>query len=173
MMLWIPPFFATPAKLLHLLVPSEYDSRKHFTCTKSSFYAKSDWLCVPRWYLSYPVCVMWKLRMAFAFLYISLLWHTWHACLDEDSPQELLKPLVKQLKISIFSHSSQVLHFQNSSAFTSTYGLEPYYTCKCSTMFKWYLCVSLFKKLTSYIYITELYSTKQIQRVCLSAIFFY
>ena len=63
-MLWITLFFATPAKLLHLLVPSEYDSRKPFTNTKSSFYAKSDWFYVPRWYLSYPVCVNWKLRMA-------------------------------------------------------------------------------------------------------------
>ena len=98
MMLWITLFFATPAKLLHLLVPSEYDWRKPFTNTKSSFYAKSDWLYVPRWYLSYPVCVKWKLRMAFVFLYISLLWHTWHACLDEDPPQEWLKPPVEQLK---------------------------------------------------------------------------
>lgn len=107
--------------------------------TKSSFYAKSDWFYVPRWYLSYPVCVKWKLRMAFAFFYISLLsvWHNWHACLDEDPPQELLKPLVEQLKISIFSLSSQVLHFQNSSPVTCTYVVEPYYTCKCSTMFKW------------------------------------
>ena len=32
-MLWITLFFATPAKLLHLLVPSEYDSRKPFTNT--------------------------------------------------------------------------------------------------------------------------------------------
>ena len=139
-MLWITLFFATPAKLLHLLVPSEYDSRKPFTNTKSSFnfYAKSDWFYVPRWYLSYPVCVKWKLRMAFAFFYIRLLsvWHNWHACLDEDPPQELLKPAVEQLKISIFSQSSQVLHFQNSSPVRCTYGVEPYYTCKCSTMFK-------------------------------------
>ena len=71
-MLWITLFFATPAKLLHLLVPSEYDSRKPFTNTKSSFYAKSDWFYVPRWYLSYPVCVKWKLRMAFAFFQLTL-----------------------------------------------------------------------------------------------------
>lgn len=51
------------------------------------FYAKSDWLYLPTWYLSYPACVKWKLKMDFAFLYISLLWHTWRACLDKDPPQ--------------------------------------------------------------------------------------
>ena len=71
------------------------------------------------------------------FFSLLSVWHNWHACLDEDPPQELLKPLVEQLKISIFSLSSQVLHFQNSSPVTCTYSVEPYYTCKCSTMFKW------------------------------------
>ena len=119
MMLWITLFFATPAKLLHLLVPSEYDWRKPFTNTKSSFYAKSDWLYVPRWYLSYPVCVMWKLRMAFVFLYISLLWHTWHACLDEDPPQEWLKPPVEQLKNNI--HLFSVITSASLSKFFCSY----------------------------------------------------
>lgn len=71
------------------------------------------------------------------FFSLLSVWHNWHACLDEDPPQELIKPPVEQLKISIFSQSSQVLHFQNSSPVTCTYIVEPYYTCKCSTMFKW------------------------------------
>lgn len=71
------------------------------------------------------------------FFSLLSVWHNWHACLDEDPPQELIKPPVEQLKISIFSQSSQVLHFQNSSPVTCTYVVEPYYTCKCSTMFKW------------------------------------
>ena len=58
MMLGITLFFATPAKLLHLLVPSEYDSSKQFTNTKSSFYAKSDWLYVPKWYLDHILHVL-------------------------------------------------------------------------------------------------------------------